>query len=37
MIRIETGVYMLNPFFFGRGDWKDIEKLRLGVGEEFLS
>ena len=35
LIRIETGVYMLNPFFFGRGDWKDIEKLRLGVGGSF--
>ena len=31
--RIETGVYMLNPYLFGKGNWQDIEKLRLGVGE----
>ena len=31
LIRIETGVYMLNPFLFGKGDWKDIEKLRHSV------
>ena len=37
LIRIETGVYMLNPFLFGKGDWKDIEKLRLGVGGSFCS
>ncbi len=35
LIRIETGVYMLNPFLIGKGDWKDIEKLRLGVGRSF--
>lgn len=35
LIRIETGVYMLNPFLIGKGDWKDIQKLRLGVGRSF--
>jgi hypothetical protein len=35
LIRIETGIYMLNPFLFGKGDWKDIQKLRLGVGGSF--
>lgn len=29
--RIETGVYALNPYLFGKGDWRDIEKLRLNV------
>ncbi len=29
--RIETGVYALNPHLFGKGDWRDIEKLRLNV------
>ncbi len=29
--RIETGVYALNPMFFGRGDWRDIQALRLKV------
>ncbi len=35
LIRIETGIYMLNPFLFGKGRWRDIEKLRLGVGRSF--
>ena len=42
LLRIETGVYMLNPFLFGKGDWKDIEKLRHSVdfifkgGKEYV-
>ena len=28
IIRIATGVYQINPFIFGKGDWKDISKLR---------
>ena len=35
LIRIETGVYMLNPFFFGRGEWRDIAKLRHSVDYIF--
>ncbi len=31
LMRIETGVYALNPHLFGKGDWRDIEKLRLNV------
>lgn len=26
--RIDTGVYELNPYLFGKGEWKDIEKIR---------
>jgi predicted transcriptional regulator of viral defense system len=37
LLRIETGVYMLNPFLIGKGDWKDIQKLRLGVGGVFVA
>lgn len=29
--RIETGVYQLNPYLFGRGDWADIAELRTTV------
>ena len=29
--RIETGVYQLNPYLFGRGDWADIAQLRTTV------
>lgn len=27
--RLGTGCYQFNPFLFGRGEWKDIEKIRL--------
>lgn len=26
--REDVGVYSLNPYFFGRGEWKDIDKIR---------
>ena len=29
--RLETGVYQLNPYLFGRGNWQDIEKLRMEI------
>lgn len=29
--RIDTGVYQLNPYLFGRGDWQDIAQLRMEV------
>lgn len=29
--RVEVGVYHANPNLFGRGEWKDIKKLRLNV------
>ena len=29
--RLETGVYQLNPYLFGRGDWQDIKKLRMTI------
>lgn len=35
LIRIETGIYMLNPFLFGKGRWRDIEKLRHSVDYIF--
>lgn len=28
MTRIRTGLYQFNPFLFGKGDWKDISKIR---------
>lgn len=27
--RVDVGIYELNPYFFGRGEWKDIDKLRM--------
>lgn len=29
--RVAEGVYQLNPRYFGRGDWRDIAKLRMTV------
>ena len=31
LIQRERGVYVLNPQFFGKGEWKDIAKLRYEV------
>jgi hypothetical protein len=31
LIKKETGVFLLNPQFFGRGEWKDISKIRYEV------
>lgn len=31
LIRKDVGVYLANPHLFGRGEWKDIRKLRLTV------
>ena len=28
LIRVGRGVYRLNPFIFGKGEWRDIENLR---------
>lgn len=32
LIRKDTGVYLANPFLFGKGEWKDIRNIRLQVG-----
>lgn len=29
--RIDTGLYRVNPHLFGKGEWKDIAKIRLEV------
>ena len=31
LFRIDTGVYQLSPYLFGRGDWADISALRMNV------
>lgn len=37
MRRLKLGMYQFNPFFFGKGEWKDIENIRAmfdyGTGE----
>lgn len=29
LLRKDRGVYIINPFFFGRGKWEEIKKIRL--------
>lgn len=31
LFRVDRGLYQLNPMIFGRGEWKEIAKLRVGV------
>lgn len=31
LIRKDRGLYIINPYFFGRGKWEDIRKIRLEV------
>lgn len=32
IIRKERGVYVVNPFYFGRGKWENIKKIRMEIG-----
>lgn len=36
LIRTGAGTYNLNPYFFGKGDWKDISKLRLEINYDEI-
>lgn len=27
--RLRSGAYQFNPYFFGKGDWKDIDNIRV--------
>lgn len=29
--RVDRGLYRFNPYLFGRGDWQDIDRIRLEV------
>ena len=29
--RVDTGIYKVNPYLFGRGKWEDIKRIRLEV------
>ncbi|HRC03258.1 MAG TPA: replication/maintenance protein RepL, partial [Niabella sp.] len=31
LLRKDRGLYLINPFFFGRGKWEEIRKVRLQV------
>lgn len=36
LYRIETGVYQFNPWLFGKGDWQDIDQLRLEINYDDI-
>lgn len=36
LIRADIGVYTLNPYLFGKGDWQDISRLRLEVSYDAI-
>ena len=36
LYRIDTGLYNLNPYFFGKGDWQDIARLRLEINYDEI-
>jgi len=31
LIRKDTGMYVANPYLFGKGNWKEIHKIRLDI------
>lgn len=36
LYRLETGVYQFNPYLFGKGDWQDIDRLRMEINYDDI-
>lgn len=36
LFRVDRSMYQLNPYFFGKGDWQDIARLRLEVNYDDI-
>lgn len=36
LFRIDRSMYRFNPYFFGKGDWQDISRLRLEVNYDEI-
>lgn len=36
LLRTDTGIYRFNPYFFGKGQWTDIAKLRLEINYDDI-
>lgn len=36
LFRVDTGLYTLNPYLFGKGDWQDIARLRLEINYDDI-
>ena len=35
ILRVERGIYCLNPFLFGKGKWKNVQKMRMTIEYDF--
>jgi hypothetical protein len=36
LYRVDVGLYNLNPYFFGKGEWQDIARLRLEINYDEI-
>jgi hypothetical protein len=36
LYRVDVGMYNFNPYFFGKGDWQDIARLRLEINYDDI-
>lgn len=37
ILTIDKGIFALNPHLFGKGKWKNIQKMRMSIEYDFLS
>jgi len=35
-LRLDLGCYLVNPYLFGKGDWQDIDRLRLEINYDSI-
>jgi len=35
ILSTERGIYILNPFLFGKGKWKNVQKMRMTIEYDF--
>lgn len=36
LYRVDRSIYRFNPYFFGKGDWQDISRLRLDINYDEI-
>ena len=37
VIQIDRGIYQLNPYLFGKGKWKNVQKMRMEIEYDFTT
>lgn len=35
LTRVEVGIFLANPYLFGKGEWKNIRNVRIEMGYDF--